>query len=392
MPEVDAAAPADAIVFVGGLSGRRQLQPERIAEILRRELERQANDRLATFLVRSVSVDNESVHRVERVDAGVSNPVIDLYCVANLGQATGSAPSAARRVFTLALQVIAGIVIWVGAWFGSTRRAKSTVQKLQLGFCLLILLCLGVYFLTAVYALVEAVYTAVAGAGNTVGWPQWVVLFTTVLGVLWPNAKIALAGAAETYQRAMSYLWTSGDRNQLTGRIEGLVDKINNRPEIRNVHLLGDSFGGLAVLDTVYPTSSAGQKTMQQVRTIVTIGCPFDLVRTLRPSYARDRGTATEATPRWVNVYAPIDLLASNFSDGDGVDVQPTTGVTLVDQTTRMPDVNSTWNGDLRLNAVNFLMLRSLQVHGEYWGTNTNARTALCDVVHALYRDTPVLG
>ncbi len=384
--------PADAIVFVGGLSGGENMRPERVAEIMCWELDQRAGDRLARFSVRSVSVDDEVVHRIERTVASGTTPVADVYCVPHAEASAGAVPTAARRVFTLALQVFAGLCILIRAMAGRNRRAKSMPQKLQLSFCLLILLCLGAYFLTAVWALVQAIVTAVSGAGTTIAWPQWIVLTGAVLGVLWPNARERLSSAAESYLRMMRYVWTAGERNHLTGRIQGLVDKINRRPEIGNVHLVGYSFGALAVLDTVYPTSSAGIGRMQQVRTIVTVGCPFDLVRMLRPSYAADRGTATDGIPRWVNIYAPIDVLASNFSDGDRVTDQPQTGIEPLSGQVRKPDENIAWNRDLTLSVPNFLMLRSLQVHGEYWDGNNSARTALGDVMNMLYQGTPALN
>ena len=393
MTNVVTPEPADAIVFVGGLSGEEHMRPERVAEILCWELEQQADDRLATFSVRSLTVENELVHRIERVDVGVNTPVVDLYCVAHEDPDPGTPQAVASRVLTLALQVIAGGLIWGKAWFGRGRKAKSPLQKWQLGFCLLILLCLGVYFLTALWALGEAIYSAVAGAGSTLDAPQWIVLATTVLGVLWPNARAMLTSAAESYQQMMRYVWTSGERNHLTGRIHGLVDKINHRPGIKNVNLLGYSFGALAVLDTVYPASSAGQQAMQQVRTIVTVGCPFDVIRLLRPTYATGRGTATDTIPNWINVYAPIDLLASNFTNGDAAEAEPTAGITLLDgTTTRKPTVNATWNGDLKLNVVNVLMLPSLRAHGEYWDDKPSAHSAFGLVVDKLYTGTPVLA
>ena len=51
------------------------------------------------------------------------------------------------------------------------------------------------------------------------------------------------------------------------------------------------------------------------MRTIATIGCPFDLVRMLVPAYPAGRRKGTDGDPHWVNVYTPTDLLASNFAD-----------------------------------------------------------------------------
>src|SRR5262249_21453164 len=241
-------------------------------------------------------------------------------------------------------------------------RAKSVPQMLQLMFCLLALLVLGTYFLTALYALAEAVFVAVRGSNHgdpLIAWPQWVVLSASVAAMLLPNARERLTQSAEIYQRMMRYIWAASTRNQLTGQVQGLLDRVNERPEIRTVHVVGFSFGALLVLDTLYPAVDR-PAPIQQVHSMVTIGCPFDLIRMLNPPYAQGRAAATRDPARWTNISQPIDVAASNFADGDDKTKTASTGLLLSDGTVRKPDVNCVWNRQSRLTPANFLMLASL--------------------------------
>jgi hypothetical protein len=114
---------------------------------------------------------------------------------------------------------------------------------LQLLFCLVIWLCLGMYFLTAVYTLAQALTVALSGVGGTplIRWPQWIVLGSAVAAILIPGVRDKLVEMAEIYQGAIRYLWNSRTRNRLTGELQDLLDRINRRPEVKNLHLLGFS-------------------------------------------------------------------------------------------------------------------------------------------------------
>ena len=57
------------------------------------------------------------------------------------------------RVLTLALTVLAGVMIWGAAWFRRNRRAKTVAQMIKSLLWRAILLLLGAYLITAVFAL-----------------------------------------------------------------------------------------------------------------------------------------------------------------------------------------------------------------------------------------------
>jgi pimeloyl-ACP methyl ester carboxylesterase len=394
-----ASVPAEAIVFVAGLGDDEHAQGGHIAQLLAWELSQRAGDRTATFAVHPTSVATEAVQRIERTDAGGTTALLDVYTYSPKQALDAQSPSSAavRRVVTLALTVLAGILIWCAAFVRSfirhTSRAKSVPQMLQLILCLFVLFILGAYFLTAVYALLEAVIVALRGSNRSaphISWPQWTVLAASVAGMLLPNLREWLTQSAEHYQQMMRYIWTASTRNQLTGQVQSLLDRVNERPEISRIHVVGFSFGSLIVLDTLFPAGNR-PAPIQQIPSMVTIGCPFDLIRMLNPPYAESRMAASPTGMKWINIYQPIDVLASNFADGDDVAPIASTGLKLTDGTIRKPDLNLGWNVNTRLTPANFLMLTSVSTHGQYWDDNTVARTALGPVVDALYANTPAL-
>jgi pimeloyl-ACP methyl ester carboxylesterase len=384
--------PAEAIVYVGGLGAGRYLEVGHVAELLRWEMSQRAGDRTARFTVRPTSVAAETVHRIERTDAGGTAGIVDVYAYQPQAVLDGEPEPAAalRRVATLALSVLAGILVWSTAAARSGRRTKSLPQMLQLVLCLLILMGLGAYFLTAVYALGDAVRLAVGSSSTATGitWPQWAVLTGSVGGLLAPNLRARLAESAELYQRVMRYIWTASGRNRLSGQLQALLNRVNERPEIRAIHVVGFSFGALVALDTLLPTSDR-PAPIQQIRSLVTIGCPFELLQMLSPAYGRGRTPATPQPPNWINIYQPIDVLASTFGDANAGRTTPA-GLLLADGTCHTPNRNIAWNTEFTLSAANFLMLPSMSAHGQYWD-GPGSRSALGTVVDALYADTPTL-
>lgn len=111
----------------------------------------------------------------------------------------------------------------------------------------------------------------------------------------------------------------------------------------------------------------------------------------LSPNYARGR-SAAGSIANWLNVYAPLDLLASNFSSGDGVVPAPDTGLELRGGVVRKPTFNEAWNENMSLNLVNLLMLPSLTVHVDYWDNKGTSDNAFGLLVELILKRTPVVS
>jgi hypothetical protein len=146
---------------------------------------------------------------------------------------------------------------------------------------------------------------------------QSVVLTFTVLGLtVRVSLKEVLSRMSTTTTCASSYLAYGIGRNELVGHLARLLDHVGSREvKYRNVHLVGYSFGSIVALDCVYQDSDVSA-AFDQVSTLSTIGCPADFIRTYWRDYFVDRHEAKHAPGKWVNVYAPRDVLASNFADG----------------------------------------------------------------------------
>ncbi|HEV7760586.1 MAG TPA: hypothetical protein VGO78_16395 [Acidimicrobiales bacterium] len=365
-----------------------------VADVLAHELDRAATTASARFVIRPGRVPSEGqpdvVHTVLRIDDGVAVPVADVYTVDHTAPFRDEQVPVrpVGRVLVLGLTVLAGIVVWCGALLRRSPKPKSLAQMLQLLLCLGVLLLMGIYLLLAVIAVVQlAVAVGSGGDGHAITPPQTVVVVTSVLAVLFPGARERLAATAEQYLRTMRYIWLSGPKSTLRGEVLAVLERIAERPDVDRIHVLGFSFGSLVALDTVFPSSRAPSPRVGRISTLVTVGSPFELASMLHPGYAEGRFAPDGGGLRWVNIYEPIDLLGSSFSDERGA----RRGLRLTDGHEILPEVNLAWNPGQRLTAVNALMLASLRVHAQYWGPDPQAETALGLAVPHLF-PTPTLA
>ena len=137
-------------------------------------------------------------------------------------------------------------------------------------------------------------------------------------------------------------------------------------------------------LEQAHAAMRAGMEIGEQTRrvdTLVTIGSPFDLLRTYWPQYFRNRVAVTGVPRRWINLYSPLDLLGSNFRNDaepgdaerhfhgskahrhgakqdDRIDPKPSDGDNIAyEQVT----------GGSRRTLLGLLTLQGLKVHSLYW-------------------------
>lgn len=383
-----AASPRDALLYIPGFDETPDFAPDHVAHILCNEADRAATDASLHFAVQpsdgGIQAEGGSVRTICRVSAdGTATPVLDVYGVDVHAQAAPQHPGA--RVFVLALSVIAGIVILITGMARSRFRHKGFRQLIQLLFLLGMLLVVGLYLILTVVALVQLVLGTIR-PGATTSVPQVFVILGAALAALMPGWRNAVESASDRYLASMRYLWAAGPRNDMRGDVMTMLERICERPDVRQVHVLGYGFGSLVALDAVFPGSSPASPRLDRVATLVTIGCPLDLVRTLQPEYPQHRTLRPEGRPRWVNVYEPLDVLGSNFRDDDGVG-DPVHGIVGEDGQQRLPEENVPWNRGESLTFVSGVLLASLRVHAQYWGDDIRSDTALGLVVDELFPD-----
>ena len=197
------------------------------------------------------------------------------------------------------------------------------------------------------------------------------------------------------------YLRQGTGAARLQGSLTGLMDALrdNTGARYRQIHLVSYSFGSILSINALFPhgTPLPLRSPMRAVHSLVTIGCPFDMVRMARPGYFKGRQTAAGLLPGgWLNVYAPADILGSNFRS-DRALAQPSEGVWSVATGGGMPlPVNRAYfpgGAPQDSNALNALVLTGFKVHRQYWDASEGGESSCFDlVIEHLYADDPILS
>jgi hypothetical protein len=161
----------------------------------------------------------------------------------------------------------------------------------------------------------------------------------------------------------------------------------------RNFHIIAYSFGTIVSLDTLFPFNGEPSLVIRQkLRTLVTIGSPFDFIRTYWPDYFNGRNCTPDLPAKWLNIYSKADIMGSNFRDDDNPDDamvpvnQPAkkpkdkdpegrppgnggAGISQSTECSKLPK-NRLYQEGLygkTLPIIGWLSLTGMRVHGMYW-------------------------
>jgi len=152
------------------------------------------------------------------------------------------------------------------------------------------------------------------------GWWGWLASLVIVIPLAGAfvrfNVRDALSKAAPTLASASSYLIAGQNRNEIIGDLGDVLEHLKEEGSYERVHLAAYSFGSIVAIDALFQHDGEVSRRFREVTTLITIGCPFDFVRTYWPRYFgnRYRGPGVDGF-EWINVYCPIDVLGSNFID-----------------------------------------------------------------------------
>jgi len=158
--------------------------------------------------------------------------------------------------------------------------------------------------------------------GTTPGWLRFLqmgVIVITALGLFTKtDLKQILSIVSAEATCAINYL-NLGERSgvlagQLSSLLEHIFQKSGNGTPYRDVHIMAYSFGSILAMDTLFPHNQPGER-YRHINTLITIGNPFDFIRTYWPAYFNQRAAWKEAPRKWLNIYAAADVLGSDFID-----------------------------------------------------------------------------
>jgi hypothetical protein len=223
---------------------------------------------------------------------------------------------------------------------------------------------------------------------------EGLIVIAAALSLLIKNdIKRGMTRLCEKVNFTARYVQTGIDQGPLVGQLSALLESIVEKgpkgTPYRQVHLFAQGFGSLLAIDALFPRS-VPELRYRSVASLVTIGCPFDLVRAIWPDYYIHRQSLGETPATWLNVYHPDDILASDFSDKAGADRTPN-GVELTNLKVR-------WPRNLIIGAETFSTLHRLSLVGfrlqkRYWnGDHDFDRNCWDAVVRELYKNDDMLA
>jgi len=281
-------------------------------------------------------------------------------------------------------------------------RATQPLHVFQLLYGLGILLVFSIYAGVVVVAFVQTalhlpLVSKHAGASTLA---QRVVVIATAIGLSVPKVRDSISRLAVDYLSAITYLGFGQRKTVIQGELQALLEHLaeHREPTYARIHLIGYSFGSVIALDTLFPKGTEAPLRADKVRTLVTIGCPFDMVRTYWRDYFTERDEPG-GRRKWWNVFNPDDVLSSNFRNDGETNAAPTEGLGLVwdqdshDRVVR-PDANIVYNPSGRggLTIKGLFALTGLRAHAAYWDDDVDADTCLIAVMSRIYAGTKALA
>jgi hypothetical protein len=134
------------------------------------------------------------------------------------------------------------------------------------------------------------------------------------------NIREVLSKAGPAVSTATSYLAAGQRRGDIVGGLGEMLEYLEEEGasgvDYGKVHVVAYSFGSVVAIDALFQRETEVSRRFHRIGTLITIGCPYDFVRTYWPKYFQDRyAAAAGERPRWLNVYSPLDVMGSNFID-----------------------------------------------------------------------------
>lgn len=399
-PEARSPSARTALVYVPGLEG---IGPAQSADVIARKvvaaLERASPSPVAfgTREGKDEEYGQEApraktrVRTIVRSGGGAETPLLDVYELEYGPQLRSRFEG--RILLLQIIQLLWTLVASVPRHVAALgRRSKSAAHKLQMIWVSAILVILASYTGVLLYGLwLGAASLAAPDRARPVaslagGTPQpaepaggkgrgrvdaAVVRAILILGGLGAlsreSAKELLRKVAVEYVCALSYLRAGERRAALSGQLLALLDHVGEKtPPYEQVHVLGYSFGSVVSLDALFDENPPAAR-LERFGTLVTVGCPFDLIRSYWPGYFADRRARLPDEAKWINVYAPNDVLGSNFRD-DARDEPATEGISCGPGGGRLVPENVVHRrGGTGAGAVEALLLGGFRAHKTYW-------------------------
>lgn len=266
---------------------------------------------------------------------------------------------------------------------------NRTFETLYLFFIFMIMACAVLLMLPATFSVISKSlenneflkhlltdkYFSFISTGVIDSFSKIIVALTSLILLVVPNANTLIADLATEYVCVNDYIQYGVQKQLLQGNLELLFNYITeNEPDCK-IHFHTYSFGCVLAIDYLYPYGNKVSKNAELFcEALITIGCPFEFIRSYYPKFYLERETQIGNKIQWLNVYSLADALATNFrKDSKKGDSEFGIGK----NSNKPVNINYEVVAFDRNNIVAFLMLYSLKAHCMYWGNEAAGLSCL---------------
>ena len=223
-------------------------------------------------------------------------------------------------------------------------------------------------------------------------WLQSAIVLLTAAGLFQSkDVKQIISDVGVEYASAIDYLAYDRQKAIIVGNLAGLLEAIvESSTEYRKIHVLAYSFGSIVAIDALYQRREPPER-FKRINSLVTVGSPFDIVRSFWPAYYQGRHGRPGKSSTWLNVYSPDDVFSSNFRN-DGKDVESGVGVEVDTGLFAPRNILFDWTERSKRRFLLERLQRIRHLHMIYWGGGPTAQTFLDDVVRRIYSDDVALN
>lgn len=411
----------DAIIYVPGLFSQNGDQTA---------------DRMAQRFASALNEETRPGERIFGVSPGVDEPVGDgsagararvvsvwsreseikddartLFDVYQLDYAQAFRREAAKwppfvHAVIVTMLIVFNIVPIVRSLFAKSQTLGHRMQALWgIAFMLIMVAYVGALAYTSYDAVKTAAGVAKSAPANvttaapalqkskTVAYGEAIVLLLTALGFMTKTSlKQMIVSLGIESSGALGYIAYGWRDGSMAGAVAALIDHVIQKAPSKNiryrrVHLIAYSFGSIISLDALFPLiSDEPVERVRDIHTLVTIGCPFDFIRSYWPKYFTQRGGFDGIPQRWLNIYRPDDVLASDFTDNRFGRTEEQ-GILLEKHGEPRKPVNQRY-GRTMTGGLGGVILSGFRAHGTYWNHDeTTDVNAFHDAMKYIFKD-----
>lgn len=286
-------------------------------------------------------------------------------------------------------------------------KSKGTLSKLQIIFMLTFFTLFVVYVVVLAFTLIASALE-LPSLGQQLNSPtklninmfyiyilQFIVLVIAAIDVIFPKLRAGLSKVFDIYPDIISFLDMKNIEGEIAEKFQNLIDYVASQ-NYEGIHIVGFSMGSIIALNNIFPPTGEPETCFQNIDTLVTLGCPYDIIRLFVPNYFNNRHFITHVSQKryaplqWINVYNPIDVMGSNFRNDEKIG-EAEQGIKCGNQVVK-PDENQVWREQASISLIKALYLSGFQAHVDYWDKDAVGRSAYSQIVRTIYKDKPILS